>query len=151
MIHRVLVRLETTGGYVRHYSKKEGRRAQLPPAEQNHCLQCLMRCLIPHDLIILHRQTHANCNSVLSCSCLSGLIKGKKISKISCQVLKLISNQEHRRKVENHFLFTRKKETWAKHVMRITSPAFSIRFLFHRTKGIQLGSTLEKILQSEER
>lgn len=78
MIRRILVRLETTSGYVRHYSKKDGRRAQLPPDEQNRCLQCLTRCLIPHDLIILHRQTHANCNSVLSCSCLNGLIEVRK-------------------------------------------------------------------------
>lgn len=64
IIHLILVRLPTTSGYVRHCSKKDGRGAQLPPAEQNHCLHCLTRGLIPHDLIILHKQTHANCISI---------------------------------------------------------------------------------------
>lgn len=67
IIHLILVRLPTTSGYVGHCSKKDGRGAQLPPAEQNHCLQSLMRGLIPHDLIILHKQTHANCVSAPSC------------------------------------------------------------------------------------
>lgn len=64
IIHLILVRLQTTSGYVGHCSKKDGRGAQLPPAEQNHCLLCLMRDLIPNDLIILHKQTHANYISV---------------------------------------------------------------------------------------
>lgn len=67
IIHLILVRLPTTSGYVRHCSKKDGRGAQLPLAEQNHCLQCSTRGLIPHDLIILHKQIHANCISVGSC------------------------------------------------------------------------------------
>lgn len=63
IIHLILVRVLTTSGYVGHCSKKDGRGAQLTQTEQNHCLQCLMRGLIPHDLIILHKQTHANCIS----------------------------------------------------------------------------------------
>lgn len=72
MIHLILVRLQTTSGYVRHCSIKGGRGAQLLLVEQKkrkkkwrrHCLQCLTRSLKPHDLIILHRQTHANLASV---------------------------------------------------------------------------------------
>lgn len=60
IIYLILIKLPTTSGYVSHCSKKDGRGAQLPWAEQNQCLQCLMRGLIPHDLIILPKQTHAN-------------------------------------------------------------------------------------------
>lgn len=63
IIHLILIRLLTTSGYVRLCSKKDGRGAKLPLAEQNYCLLCLMHGLIPHDLIILHNQTHGNCIS----------------------------------------------------------------------------------------
>lgn len=129
IIHLILVRLQTTSGYVRHCSKKDGRGAQLPPAEQNHCLQCLMRGLIPHDLIILPKQTHTNRISVLSCSFLSVLIACKNMSeypaRYSCWF-----QIKHTRKVQNLYLSMRKKKKklWQRLKVHVPKPAFFVNF-----------------------
>lgn len=70
MILLILVKLQTTSGYVRHCSIIGGREAQLPLVEQKKKKMptppspVFDAGLKPHDLIILHRQTHANRASV---------------------------------------------------------------------------------------
>lgn len=95
---------------------------------KNHCLRRPTRGLMPRDLIILHKQTHANYTPVWSSSFLCMLIKCENMSETPCQVLVF----KNRVKVWNR---SPKQKVGSKYLLG-PSPPFSLKW---KQLGVNLG------------